>query len=144
MSIQCTGSNQKIITIWSSNQRCRYRRNKPSKYYSRADKTYNFIIKLLSEQLKSYDSFSMPCTINITKHKNWSQLFQHRYGQCNRCIIGSKGSEKCATIFRAEKCMHHVPLKLQFLPTKAPSAVVCSWWWAKRCVEHVQPHVNVK
>ena len=78
-------------------------KKEPWKCYSRADKAYNLVIKLPSEQLKSYDSFSMPCTINITKHKNWSQLFQHEYWQCNKCIIGSEGSEKCATtIFRAE------------------------------------------
>jgi hypothetical protein len=58
---------------------------------------------LPSEELKSYYSFSVPHTINTTKHKNWSQLFQHWYGQCNRYIIGSKGAEKYATtIFKAE------------------------------------------
>jgi len=33
-----------------------------------------------------------------------------------------------------------------FLPTvkpEAPSAVVCSWWWAGRRLKH-EPHINVK
>jgi len=42
----------------------------------------------------------MPNNINITKHRNWSQLFQCRCGQRNRCIMGSECSQKCAT--RAE------------------------------------------
>jgi len=34
-----------------------------------------------------------------------------------------------------------------FLPAvepEAPSAVVCSWWWAGRRPKHVEAHVNVK
>jgi len=34
-----------------------------------------------------------------------------------------------------------------FSPTvkpEAPSAVVCSWWWAGRRPKHVEPHINVK
>ena len=35
----------------------------------------------------------------------------------------------------------------RFSPTvkpEAPSAVVCSWWWAKRRPKHGEPHINVK
>jgi hypothetical protein len=45
-------------------------KKEPSKCYSRANKTYNLVIKLPSEELKSYYSFSVPHTINTTKHKN--------------------------------------------------------------------------
>jgi len=26
---------------------------------------------------------------------------------------------------------------------EAPSAIVCSWWWAGRRLKHVEPHINV-
>jgi hypothetical protein len=35
----------------------------------------------------------------------------------------------------------------RFSPTvkpEAPSAVVCSWWWARRLQKHVEQHINVK
>jgi hypothetical protein len=38
---------------------------------------------LASEQLKSYDSVSMPSAINTRKHKKWSQLFQYQFMQYN-------------------------------------------------------------
>ena len=33
---------------------------------------------------------------------------------------------------------------LQTVVPEAPSAVVCSWWWAGRRPKHVEPHINVK
>ena len=35
----------------------------------------------------------------------------------------------------------------RFLPKvepEGPSAVVCSWWWARRRPKHVEPHMNVE
>jgi hypothetical protein len=39
-----------------------------------------------------------------------------------------------------QRCYHYAPtVKLE-----APSALVCSWWWAGRRTKHVEPHINVK
>jgi len=39
---------------------------------------------------------------------------------------------------------HNQQRSNRFSPTvkpEAPSAVVCSWWWAGRRSKHVQPHI---
>jgi len=52
--------------------------------YSRADKTLQLtVIKLPSEQLKSYDSISMPSASNTIKHK----LSQLRGISASICLI---------------------------------------------------------
>jgi len=39
-----------------------------------------------------------------------------------------------------QRSNHHSPT----VKPEAPSAVVCSWWWAERHPKHVEPHINVK
>jgi hypothetical protein len=52
-----------------------------------------------------------------------------------------------SVVGRAWSAQHDQQRSSSFSPTvqpEAPSAVVCSWWWAERHPKHVEPHINVK
>jgi hypothetical protein len=44
---------------------------------------------------------------------------------------------------RPDHYQQHSKRFLLTVEQEAPSAVVCSWWWAGRRPKHVDPHMNV-
>jgi hypothetical protein len=61
-------------------------------------------------------------------------------------IVGGKRLERCWSW--SGRFLDHEQQRSSRFPPKvkpeAPSAVVCSWWWAGRRPKHVEPHINVK
>jgi hypothetical protein len=39
-----------------------------------------------------------------------------------------------------QRCYQHAPT----VKPEAANAVLSSWWWARKCPKHVEPHINVK
>ena len=62
---------------------------------------------------------------------------------CTGFTVGEKWLERCwswTPVHDQQHSNHHAPT----IKPVAPSAVVRSWWWAKRCPKHAEPHINVK
>jgi len=98
-------------------------------------------------------NWTLKFDIRKSVHHHTIQINQST--RCNSFTSLLLGIYMWLNMFRASPCpssgAYHCTRSQQrsscLSPTvkpEAPSAVICSWWWAERRLKHVEPHINAK